>query len=613
VTDPQLLVRLARAYCYAIAPYLCLYLALPHKRGGIAERLVPGLAVANAAFILTATLVCELSFNLYHVAHPAIAAVGVALLLYRWRLSGWAKPEMNTSPSVYIFLGIVLLAFAVRLVPILAGGESLGGGDARFHNLLARKIVVGGKLSEDWTPFADIGVMYPQGTHTFVAFLAVGARCSVHHALNFLFPVVGALTTAVIYVLARALFRSDGAAAWSSACYAFLAAWGSLDLYRWGGLPNGFGMLALCTMLYLLLEHGCSTRTYEESVIPDKACPEPVERTEGSQVPKALAIAILVPSILLTHHYTLIVAGIMLVSVALFTADAKLRGFTLLAAVLAAVLAAPLLFLHYVRFVGGLGETGVLVFREPIRTVLFYAQHMGPGLVAMFACALVLARKAKWNTGQVAVLAWFTGLFAAFVSLEYICRGVVLAATGGADCFSCLTPSRMATDMVYPMSILSGAVVTCNAWKKHAKLWTAGIVVLGIATSGMAVRDQLRVGVFPEYRAAAQWLRRHSRQNAMIVGNLPHLEYLSWRETSAPPLPASEQRNHPSVTWKREMDSFDSWLEWERTNRRPVYFVLPPHERGPASLNELFFNGHVRIISTREPPKAVEPGFRPRR
>ena len=583
----HVIARLVRAYCYAIAPYLCLYLALPHKRDEPGAKLVFGIIAANAAFILTATLVAEVSMNLYYVLHPILAAAGAALLIYRWRLSGWKKPELDVSAPVIVALVIIVLAFAVRLAPILLGGESLGGGDARFHNILAKKLISTGRLCRDWLPFADVGVMYPQGSHTLVVFLAAAARCPVHLALNFMFPVVGALSAAAVYLLARLLFRSDTAAAWSSCCYAFLAVWGSLDLYRWGGLPNAMGMLILCALLLTILGHGPSR-----------------------SVPAALGAALLIPAILVTHHYTLIVAAIMLASIALFTADGKLRRFTILAAVLGALIALPLLVLHYLRFLGSVGKTNVLVYREPIRTALFYLQHMGPALVAAFVCAMFLARKARWTAEQLAVLAWFTGLFAAFVFLEYIYRGAVLLFTRGADCFSCLTASRMITDMVYPMSILCGAVTVSRQWKKYRRLWVSGLVLLSIATSALVCRAQIDVGVFPELRAAARWLCRHSDPNAMIVGSMPYVEYLAWRETSDPPLPASEQRNHRSVRWKREMGSFDAWLEWERTSRRPVYFVLPTGMDHPPFLNQVFSNKEVTIVTTQEPPAPVPSDFR---
>ena len=616
--DTNTLVRLVRAYCYAVAPYLCIFLALPGPRGPFAARLAVGLAAANAGFILVATLAAHVSLTMYQTAHPAIALVAVLCLLYRWRQAGWHVPPLKLEGPALVTTAIVLLAFAVRLMPMLLGGETLGGGDARFHNILARKVLLSGRLARDWLPFADIGVMYPQGVHTFAAFLAVAARCSAHEALNFMFPVAGALTTALIYLVAGLVFGSHRSAAWAAVCYAFLAVWGSLDLFRWGGLPNAMGMLILCLMLLAILGYArpgpgaepVTAPTTERSRVPPEPGAEPVTAptTERSRVPlRLVGTSLCLPAILLTHHYTLIVAVILLVSVAVFTADQKLRRFVASSAGLGLLLSAPLLAMHYFRFLGGIRSTGVLVFREPVRTAPFYLLHMGPGLVALFVCAILVARKSSWTSRQLCVLAWFAGLFAAFVFLEYFCRAGVLLATGGKDCFACLTPSRMVTNMVYPMSILCGAVPASKLWQKYRKSLVGGLAVLAVATGATVVRDQIGVGVFREFRAAAKWLAGQTPQNAMIVGSAPHLEYIAWRETSHPPLPASEQRDHPSLRRKREMTSFDAWLKWERDTGRSVYFIVPQGAARPAGLNELFTNRKVSILSTQEKREARPP------
>lgn len=578
--NPETLIRLLLAYAYAITPYAAFFLAIVKKREdlGIGRQLLIGTAGGTAAFCIVSTLTARVDTHIYARMHPVLLVLGIAILLAaRVRASSNAATSWRLQRSNMAVIVLMMLALAVRLAPMLMGGESLGGDDARFHNILAQGIIENGMLPTTWEPAASIRVMYPRGTHVLVAFLATSADCEVHHAFNALLAISGMMTTGIIYLLASAAFNSRKSAIFAATTYGFIAYWGSLDYYRWGGLPNSLGMLFLCLLTLGILSN-----------------------TQGSKVErsiKAAGAAVCFLAILLCHHYTLLVTILTLVAMFLFTANKSLRIATFMAAGLGAVVCTPFMINDYFKFSGGVGETSIFVFREPIIHIWTCAQEMNPILVLFFATAIFIANKRTWNFSQLAILSWLTALFVTFVALEYAYRFWTIIASHGTDCYTCLTPSRMATNMVYPMSILCGFIPLSPFWNRHTGACILSVVLSAIVTSIATVFVQSNVGVMPNVREAAAWIRNTTPLDAMIVGSLPHIEYLSWRETSLPPLPASEQREHNSVTWKRSMRAPASWLKWQETSGRSVYFLMPPHEGGPAGTDRVFSNQLVAIYS----------------
>jgi hypothetical protein len=400
----------------------------------------------------------------------------------------------------------------------------------------------------------------------------------VHQAGVAVLLLVAGLSAALVYLVALAAFGSRDSAVWAGAGYAFLPLWGSLDYLRWGGLPNALGMNLLCLAVFLLLS------TY--------SAPERRVRTTA-----ILSAAICFPALLLVHHYSALVACLVFAAGLLACATAPLRRHLLFAAGAAAVLSAPLVVSHYLTFAGGLDRTSVLVFREPLLPLWTCIRGMNPLFVAAVVVSLWLARRCAWNAQQVFVLAWMTALLAAFVLLEYVYRAGALLATAGQDCFTALTPSRMATDMVYPMSILLGFIPRGPSWPRYHPLWNAGLWALSGLTAVMIWSMQRDIGVHPDLRDAGAWLRNNTPADTMLVGRFPHVEYLTWRETTVPCLPASEERLANAVTWKRQFQYFDDWIDWSRRSGRPVTFLRTPGAAVPPYVRPVFRNRSVAVYA----------------
>jgi hypothetical protein len=576
------LLRLALAAAYAVLPYLCLLLALPASAHGKAlprRGLLADLVSAAALFCAAATTVSVFSFDFYRALHSVLLAVAVPLAAWRaWRSADASAPAPVRRDAMVWFL--IAAAFLVRFLPVFFSTEALGGDDARFHNVLAQKILLQRSLPAAWYPFASIPVTYPLGSHATAAFLADVAQCPVHHAVSFLIVLVGALSVGMIFLLAREVFQSADSALFAAVCYGFMASWGSLDYYRWGGLPNALAMLFLCS---LALRFVASDPAGETRILGSVLA--------GLEI---LAIA-------LTHPYTAAVAALLLVSCAWFAVRRRARAAVLAAAGIGVLFCAPHLAVILVGRGGGLAYTSAFVFREPALTILDLVAGMGPGLVAAFAVAVGTAWRKSWTPAQLALLGWFAGLFAAFVLLEYGYRAASLLLTSGRDMFTALTPSRLATDMVYPMSILCGFLPASPLWVSRRRAIALLAALAAAIACTAAWWRQTGVGPSLEQRRAAAWIRENTPAHCLLAGGFPHLEYLAWRETATPPLPATEQRKHPSVAWKTTLRTAGDWLAWERKTERPVFFVAPYGTPRSALLERTYANLEIEILARPAP------------
>jgi hypothetical protein len=575
-------IKLICAFIYALLPYFCIiYIVLisASPKHNDFRASLPVSVAACALFALVSALISRISFDLYLTIHAALIAIALPLfiLIYRkQRNRKTAKPPSQLLPLT----AIMAAAFLIRLIPMLGNPPSLGGGDAVFHNILAKAILQYRILPATWVPFADIPVTYPRGPHCLAAFMTQYSGLPLHFSFNILIAISGMLTTAIIYLISDRIFRQKSSALLSAACYAFLASWGSLDYYRWGGLPNSLGMLLLCLLIYLILLFFHKHTPQQRLFIP--------------------LSALLLPAIAITHHYTMIVAFIFLAAGIIFAADNRLRKILLQISAIGLLLTVPLIFSSIAEQSMNSNQSNIFVFRESIITIIDCILSMNPAFVLLFAAAMATARKSDWNSGSLLILTWLTALFAAFVALEYIYRAGSLIITSGSDCFTCLTPSRMATDLVYPMSILCGFLTLSDFWKKRYAMLILIISAAAILNVSLSTASQFRIGRNSSEQAAARWIAVNTPQNCMIAASAPHLEYIAWRSTSNPPIPASEGRNHPDLVANRQRLSLREWIKWSILQHRPVYFLFDSPENLPLNIKAVYSSKDITIAKAPE-------------
>jgi len=413
-----------------------------------------------------------------------------------------------------------------------------------------------------------VPVAYPQGAHALLGVLAEMSGRPAHQALNFMMLMGVVLTAGAIYALALRVFRNRSKALVAMAAYAFLASWCSLDYPRWGGLSNLLGMLACVLVWMLLLADGRAARPWFLFGLAGW-----------------LALSIVV-----THHYSLIVMVLVAGAIALAVPSRRLRLRIAGAALSAGVLSAPVLVLHYLKSMAGIGNTSVFVFREPFTGLGTVVGGLGPGLLGVVGLAVFMERHRiarSWR--RQSVLAAVTALFGAFVCLEYGYRAVVIACSGGKEAFTALTPDRMASDLVYPLSVLAGGVLPVRRGRRR-QLTVMAVVLLAGATYGFHLPQLIESGRDPAAVEAAVFVRDKLPDNILVVGAISHLEYIAWRQTTDPPLPASEQRNHPELLERRRPRSLDEWLRFAQASDRPICLVFPRSEPAMPGLRPVFEN-----------------------
>ena len=501
---------------------------------------------------------------------PAIEYACAVILIIWSRRAGEAREPETGGVARYLGL-LLLLVFASRAIPTFFNELPQGLTDPPFHTLIAQKILLTGRIPTDWQPFESIRLNYPVGIHILIAEIAKVTHIPVHIIFKMLFPILGVGSTLSVFSLARVISKRRDVAIYSAIAYSFLAVWGSLDYYRWGGMPNLVGMLFVLALADFLLAGG-------RWAFP--------------------AFGFLAASLALTHHHSALCAAILFGGYALFRLasrrewDQVLRT-TVFGFVVALGLAAPFLIPYAAGAIGEVGKTSVLKFYEPLLPIWRCLGNLGWPLSILGIAGVVVARRVLKDHFGLFLLFWIASFFGVFVSLEYIYRFAVYQTNGGF--YTAFTPSRFLTDLGYPLSIAAGVVLARLASALRPVRAFALVLVLALAWSATPIRSQTKkidVDI-----AAFRWLGANAEANALVVTNVPWASYLTWRETTYTPLPASEARNKDSIILKRDVltQDWDKVFAFQRETKRPLYFALPPGMQIPRGLREVYSDTETRI------------------
>lgn len=482
------------------------------------------------------------------------AALGACLLVLRGRVTARHAPQ-SAAPrdaSRWLLPLVLLLVFASRAVPLFFG-ELPPGVDPAFHALIAKKIVLAGAIPQDWTPFEPLKLNYPVGSHLLVAAISRLAGVPVHVAFKALFPALACLTTLSIHAVALRILASRHAALLAAIAYAFLAGWGSLDVYRWGGLPSMLGLLLLLGMVDAI--HGRNAR---------RAVP---------------LFAALFAALLATHHHGALTAGILFGSHAAFTAlvirgTGRIPRLVAMGFAAAAILAAAPLA-AYVRGAGEIGRTSVFAFHEPLVTLWSGASHLGLPFVVLGAAGIAWLFVAPRNEGTLFLVFWVTLLVSLFAFLEYAYRFGVLALEG--QFFTALTPTRFLGCLAYPLSIAAGFALArlVELADTPSRRQALRLAILGASLAWAAFTLRAQCAREPVEIGAYDWIASHSDEGALVLSPDPWAAYLAWREVVFTPLPASEARNDARVETKRRLRDVSALVRFHATSGRSVYLVAP--------------------------------------
>jgi hypothetical protein len=532
---------------------------------------------ANLGLALATYLAAAVSHWDLRAFYPLWAGVALVALIAWFKAPASVATDASRFISMLmaaVLLAVALTRFAVALPQQLPDGNL----DPTFHLLLARKIQMTHHAIDDWRPFADVTLNYPTGSHMLIVVLAAFSRLPLEDVFRLLVPALGVLSTGQIYVLGRRVTGDAVTAVCSAAIYGLWAWYGSLDYFRWGGLPNELAMLMFISALGVWFD------------------PMPKRRSIG-------VMAIFIAAMVLVHHHLMIVAGGVIAMTVAWSAIREFSAFekrpspqpsppstrergpegllaialgtnlreaaelpdrmegsisprrrgepstmNLLSASMLAGVLISFFLIPYAAKAANFGSTGISRVGEGELNLFALPSDMGRALVGLSLIGICFWIFHRIRLHFLVGVALST-MAVMFVAGEYavpMIQGML-----GKPSFTVFTPSRFLTDMNYflPMVAAAALLYIRQRFKIH---WIAVPAVILLATlldygnwQGLAEEP-----LPPGYIEACRWIQQNTSPDTIVDDAINLSErripitnwtsYLAWRRTDVPPLPVSE-------------------------------------------------------------------------
>jgi hypothetical protein len=478
----------------------------------IVERWILGSTMGLAAAVYLAFSLAYFNLAFFYPAWLVAALVSVrAWLQQRTHIPLFEKPRGNAWMLVVVLLLVATTRFGISLLHDLPPGF-----DPSFHLILVKKLATTGKMVFDWKPFEDISLNYPLGSHVLVAVIAQIAHLPLHTIFKLLIPAVGVLSTAQVYLFAEKITTRTEVAIFSALAYGLWAVYGSIDYYRWGGLPNLLAMAFFMAFLTLLAD------------------------THLSKVHSAI-LALLFVSIFFTHHHVMITCGLVLCALFIFHFF-KCRNDRKHLAIFQAMSGGTLLgcfyIVPYLSKALTIGNTEVLTFSEPFYNLALISSSLGVVFLILSVVGILVHVRAKVNPlGSFYVIS--CSLMTLFIFCEYAYRLISMHVYGRS--YVAFTPSRFLTDLVYFMSIFAGyALFQLQRWLRIPMVLAFGIC-LTLSLTNYRLWNAMRAPTFPRDRLESfQWIEKNTPPKTLVMNEDRWAVYATWRRCMLTPVPISE-------------------------------------------------------------------------
>jgi hypothetical protein len=551
----------------------------------LAERLLLGSVLGTGIFIYFSYLFKSASLS-FIIAYLFIAYSSCIILIIYLKARRGAAAASSLAPSdkptLLTLTALLIIVYLSRLIPLYFSELPIGW-DPTFHLILAKKILLTNTLPVDWQPFESVKLNYPLGSHLLVSALSRLSGQAPPQAFQICFPILSALAAAVIYLLGLSLFNDRKLGLAAAFAYSFLANWGSLDNYRWGGVPNMLGMLFLMSSLWAMT---------------------------GLNNPYTYIFgAIFLAGVYLAHHHSmattfLILGAFILGGLITMVSSKRKHPDEFTKRLLLSLLISFLLTLFYLPgYILGVlktkGQTAVFIFLEESVGVFQFIQNIGPIFIILIIAGFFMLTYKKLRQSLLSY--WLISLATAFIFLEYVYGFIALRLYKvHLDAF---TASRFLTDMAYPLSFIAGYGIIWIAVKSRSR-WRWAIFILAViafAYSANIIRKQCISPLAPSEKEALDWIKENTPQNALIVNNPYWMPYICWRQGTYTPLPVTEPLLERSVQERNCLLNAepDIIIKWARKNRRPAYLYLYANrkENPPPQFTRVFKNAKIEIFA----------------
>jgi hypothetical protein len=477
-----------------------------------------GLALA----VYLASLISHFNLEWFY---PTWTGLAIVCLGGCWR--SIRRTPLRRSPDSHweSWLWVILVVVGVSRFAFVLPERLPDGWDPAFHMILARKIQLTQHAIWDWRPFAEASLNYPTGSHLLIVILSGISRLPLPTVFKDLIPFLGVLTTAQVYLLGRRVTGSAQIGLYSAAAYGLWAWGGSIDYFRWGGLPNQLGMLLFLAVLSLWLDDGSPRR-------------------------RMALMALLYAAIVLVHHHVMVVSGAILAvaMIGQIIRPVSAASWKILAlALVAAALLDSFYLVPYALKASTLGSTRMIQLSERMLDLVELPASIGYLMCATAAIGLGLWIRGRFRCHPLVVRAVAT-LAVMFIACEYVWP--LLRRSRGLGAATIFTPSRFLSDANYFLVIFAAFPV---AWaQKRWRLSTIriiGLMLLGGMTQVGRWTDAPRgQDTTPSdgFIQACDWIARNTSPMTIVVNQnaaantVAWAPYLTWRRCTYVPIPASE-------------------------------------------------------------------------
>jgi hypothetical protein len=482
-------------------------------------RCICGAWLGLALAIYLGTAISHLDLLWFYPLWAAIAGAFFVGCLFR--KSAWRFSERNDPRELRWMIAVLLLVAATRYAIALPDILPMGIDPPEFFLILARKIQLTHQAIINCQPFESAQVNYPAGAPTLVAILSTICGLSVQTVFKDLMPMLGVLGTAQVYVLTRRVTDEVGAGLYAAMAYGMWAGLGSVDFYKWGGMPNEIAILLFLASLSAWLE------------------------SEGRGF-RPFAASLLYAASMLSHHHTQIAsAGVLVTLFVWMILHHKYRrdARTLAGWILAALLLDGFFLLSYIPKIATLGHTRALYSEWPM-SLQVLVPYMGlPFVAAAIAGAVFCIGRRRVRCHPVIACACVV-LIGMFISCEYLLPNG--APPPNRRHWVMFTPSHFLNDLPCFMAVFAGIAVAVVQTRMRLNRITMMIAMLLISLSIYNVWcDQLGgSGVSTDFIAACQWIEQNTSPDSIVRGNAWAC-YLSWRCGEQFNFPDSEPSDDP--------------------------------------------------------------------
>lgn len=565
------------AFCFLMLPGFLLGIALLRRVFGLFGSMTIGAGLGIVLLLDMDALISAVSvIDGVKLALAIGLAASISLMLV-YRNIGFTGFKQRL-PWAMIF--IIAAGAAIRSLPLLLTEYPLGW-DTTFHLLIARAITFSGEIPQTWMPFEQFPLNYPLGSHMLVANLNLVTGVPLHTVFAACVTMIfSALTISAVYIVAGSLGYSSPAKTGSAFAYAFLANAGSIDYFRWGGLPNQAAM-------FLFI---CAVAVFTG----------PSE----SRMKRLLVSGYLLSGVVLVHHHSMLAAFIILLFIALIACLARLKicgvGIDAVGVIIIALAASSFQSWKLFARATEASQTGVLKFKETLN--VFETPFIDGGVVLIIAAVLGFSYIFRdKEDGLLFLHGWTTALFAAFTLGYYVWR--VYSKIFMEDVYVAMTPSRFLTDMAYPLSLYAGIFLS-RLFAHRLDFRKAATICVLLLIPFYYISGQLRPPLSDNEIEAIQWLKAGTNASDIVINEGPArywVPYISDREVSLTPIPISEhedRRKEDKILINDCVQGKKSPEDCKEALRRfevEDFYLFTPEKKDSRYLSEVFANEAVHI------------------